>query len=193
MGREHTKAGQLRHRVDLQKLTTTRDATYNTNTSTWNTVAVLRAAVVPVNGREFFEAKQVAADVSHKVQLRYYPNITSTVHRFLAPKEYTTLSAAIEDTNNGVISLTDTSFFVEADEASGPTTDYILRVDSEDMIVKFGSSTVTTTTRGAFNTTAATHANGAVVTLLGEMHIVWIDNVDTRNRRLNLFCKEATI
>ena len=188
------QSGKLRHRIDVQSVATTLTSPYNEDVAeVWATNQVTRGAVMPLIGREFIEAAQVNADVTHKVTLRYVPNLTSTRHRLLYPVEYTTLSAAITDTVPGVVSLTSNSFLLESDPASGPATSYILKVDSENMLVSFTGGVVTSVTRGAFGTTAATHATGAAVKLLNILHIIWPGDVDTRHRQMNLYCKTTTL
>jgi head-tail adaptor len=189
-----TQSGKLRHRIDIQSVATTLTSPYNEDTTeVWTTDRVDRASVSPLTGRELVEAAQVNADVTHKVTMRYVPNLTSTRNRLLYPVEYTTLSAAIEDTDPGAITLTSNAFLLEADPASGPTTSYILKIDSENILCSFASDTVTAVTRGAFGTTAATHAVGAAVKLLKILHIIWPGDVDSRHRRMDLYCKTTTL
>jgi SPP1 family predicted phage head-tail adaptor len=72
------KAGALRHLVTLQApLVTTND--YGEAITTWQDVATLSAALVPLSAREFFHAQQTQADVTHKVMLRYRPGLTPTM------------------------------------------------------------------------------------------------------------------
>lgn len=69
------RAGQLRHRVTIQQLgPVTRDA-MGGEIATWNTYAELYAAVEPLEGRELFSAQQVAAEISHRVRIRYHAGV----------------------------------------------------------------------------------------------------------------------
>lgn len=67
-------AGQLRHRIAIEEFTTTRDSMGGT-IEAWTTFAPAWAAVEPLNGREFFAAEQVNAEVSHRVTMRYTPGV----------------------------------------------------------------------------------------------------------------------
>ena len=68
------RAGILRHRVDLQTNTPTRDA-FGAEVAAWSTVATVWAAVSPVSGREFIEAKARAVDVTTRITIRYRPDV----------------------------------------------------------------------------------------------------------------------
>lgn len=68
------KAGELRHRVRIQQLVTGRDDTGGFS-ETWADVATVWAAIEPIRGREYFEAQQVNAEVSHRIKCRYRSGI----------------------------------------------------------------------------------------------------------------------
>lgn len=68
------QAGQLRHRVTLQTVTETRDAVGGLVES-WATTATLWAAVEPLRGREFFQARAEQAGVDTRIRTRYYGGI----------------------------------------------------------------------------------------------------------------------
>jgi len=68
--------GKLRHRVNLQRRTTTQSAT-GQPTVAWTTYAARWASVRPLQGREFMLAKQVAADVTTEIKLRYLGGVTA--------------------------------------------------------------------------------------------------------------------
>lgn len=63
-------SGELRHRVQVQKCTTPRDNS-GSFTETWTTVKTVYAKVEPLTGREFYNARQVVADVTHKITMRF--------------------------------------------------------------------------------------------------------------------------
>lgn len=62
-------AGLLRHRVTIQRYTTTQND-YGEEVETWADLASRWAAVEPLSGREYFDAQQVASDVSIRVRMR---------------------------------------------------------------------------------------------------------------------------
>ena len=69
------RAGQLRHQIELQSPTDVEDGEGGV-TQTWATFARRMAAIEPLRGRELIEARQVAANVTHQVRLRYEPGVT---------------------------------------------------------------------------------------------------------------------
>lgn len=75
------RAGKLRHRVIIQKATETRDA-HGGITRTWADVSTVWASVEPLSGREFLDASQTEADISHRVRIRHYDDLTPS-HRIV--------------------------------------------------------------------------------------------------------------
>ena len=69
------QAGQLRHRVTLQTVTETRDAVGGIVES-WATTVTLWAAVEPLRGREFFQARAEQAGVDTRIRIRYRSGLT---------------------------------------------------------------------------------------------------------------------
>ena len=70
-----TQAARLRHRVTLQEAASAADQ-YGQPVETWAAVATLWAAVEPLRGREFYQAQQVNADLTHKVTIRYRAGVS---------------------------------------------------------------------------------------------------------------------
>lgn len=70
------KAGELRHRVRVEKATESRDSTYGNVTIAWTTFAVVWASVEPLTGKETLTNDQVGADITHRVRMRYLAGIT---------------------------------------------------------------------------------------------------------------------
>lgn len=68
------EAGRLRHRVTLQRRVEAQGAT-GAVTWTWQDEDTVWAAVEPIQGREFFGAAQVQAEVTTRIRIRYRPNI----------------------------------------------------------------------------------------------------------------------
>ena len=69
------RAGRLRHRITIQNPTKQRNQVGETVLA-WKDLATVWAAVEPVSGKEFFAAKQVIAEVTHKIRTRYRPGIS---------------------------------------------------------------------------------------------------------------------
>jgi SPP1 family predicted phage head-tail adaptor len=68
------EAGELRHRITVQKKVVTRD-TYGAETITWTTHCKAYAAILPLVGREFLEARQTQAEMITKMRIRYQAGI----------------------------------------------------------------------------------------------------------------------
>lgn len=68
------RAGQLRHRVTIQRIVLTR-ATDGGAPGTPVTVSEVWANVEPLSGKEYFQASQRQMELTHQVTLRYDPNL----------------------------------------------------------------------------------------------------------------------
>ena len=69
------KAGQLRQRVTIKDKSVAQN-TYGEEVITWVDVVTVWAEVEPLRGREFMEGKQITAEVSTKIRIRYRSGIT---------------------------------------------------------------------------------------------------------------------
>lgn len=72
-------AGKLRHKVEFQEdtgATRPRDG-MGEPVERWRTAFEAWAAVEPVSGREYWQARQVQADVTHKVTVRYRAGLSA--------------------------------------------------------------------------------------------------------------------
>jgi len=69
------RAGTLRHQVVIQTPTETQDS-QGQPIKSWGTFATVQAAVLPLKGREFFDAQQINAETSTKIIIRYIPGVT---------------------------------------------------------------------------------------------------------------------
>lgn len=68
------KSGELRHRINLQSKTATRDS-FGAETIAWKTERTIWASIKPLSGSEYFLAQQVQADVTHQIRIRYFEGI----------------------------------------------------------------------------------------------------------------------
>ena len=66
--------GRLRHRVTIQRFDRVDDGGGGTEEQ-WIDVATVWAAVEPIRGRERLEAMQLEQSVSHRVVIRYRPDV----------------------------------------------------------------------------------------------------------------------
>lgn len=72
------KAGQLRHRVTIERLDVGQDSA-GAIVESWSEFAVVWAAVEPIGGREYWQAQQVAAENSVRVRIRYVEGVVPTM------------------------------------------------------------------------------------------------------------------
>lgn len=72
------KIGELSDRIIVQQATRTEDAAGG-GSYAWANFATVWSKVEPLQGREFFTAQQFAAQVSHRVTLRYREDIDATM------------------------------------------------------------------------------------------------------------------
>lgn len=73
------RAGNLRHKINIEALTTTTDA-YGGDVTTWSaTLANLPASYEPLNGKEFFAADRINSKTVARFRIRYVAGITSAM------------------------------------------------------------------------------------------------------------------
>lgn len=68
--------GELRKRVAIQTYTETESGTYKTS-KVWVTVVTVFGQLSPVSGLTAIDTMQIGQKVTHKVYIRFYPNVTS--------------------------------------------------------------------------------------------------------------------
>ena len=64
------RAGDLRHRISIQKRTTAQDS-FGAQQTTWTDVLQCWAHVAPLSGRELFAAQAVQSETTHSIVIRY--------------------------------------------------------------------------------------------------------------------------
>ena len=70
------RAGHLRHRLTFQTASIARDA-YGEADKTWSDTFTVWGSVIPVRAREYQEGRQLQADVTHRVKVRYRSGINT--------------------------------------------------------------------------------------------------------------------
>lgn len=80
-------AGDMTKRVEVQELLAPpkdlilvnqfNEGPSPANPDDWQTICTRWAKVWPLSGRELFQAQQIRADITHRVQMRYFKNATS--------------------------------------------------------------------------------------------------------------------
>lgn len=64
------RAGELRHQIQIQAPSKTRNA-YGEEISSWVTVATVWSKISPLQGREYYEAQKINAEATHEIKIRY--------------------------------------------------------------------------------------------------------------------------
>ena len=85
------RIGPLRHRVTIRTYTKTRDG-YGAEIETWADFADVWASVEPLIGREYMAAKQITAEVSHKIRMRYIEGLLPTMTIAWGDREFEIVS-----------------------------------------------------------------------------------------------------
>ncbi len=81
------RAGQLRHEIIIQSAETTPND-LGEAVETWSTFAAVRAAIIPINGKEYFSAGQEQSNVSHKITMRYLPDVNTKMRILFGSRVY---------------------------------------------------------------------------------------------------------
>jgi SPP1 family predicted phage head-tail adaptor len=72
------KAGDFQHRVSIEERVQKRDE-YGAPVESWETVATVWAAIEPISGREQLQGKQLNADVTTRIRMRYRTGISAVM------------------------------------------------------------------------------------------------------------------
>lgn len=72
------RIGPLRNRVTIESYAKSRDG-YGAEVETWSRFADVWASVEPLIGREYLAAKQIQAEVTHKIRMRYIEGLAPTM------------------------------------------------------------------------------------------------------------------
>ncbi|CEG26008.1 phage head closure protein [Bacillus sp. B-jedd] len=94
MTRYRMNPGELRHIVTFQRKSEGQDS-YGEGSDDWVNVLKTRVAIYPISGKEFFAAEKVNSEVTHKVNLRYIPGITSDMRMKLGERVFELISPPI--------------------------------------------------------------------------------------------------
>lgn len=68
------RAGDLRHQVTIQQFESIDDGGGG-HEEVWTDLTTVWGSVEPLNGKERYDAQQIQATLSHKIRIRYYPNL----------------------------------------------------------------------------------------------------------------------
>lgn len=78
---------RLRNKVTIQTPTETVDS-YGDVTTTWATFAITWASIVPLNGTEFYQARQADSFVNVRIRIRHIDNITTKMRVLWGSRVY---------------------------------------------------------------------------------------------------------
>ena len=85
------QSGRLNRRVTLQRKTAATDA-YGAEVASWTDVATVWAAIEPLTGREFFASRQINAEITTRVVIRYLTGIVPAMRIVHGTRLYDILS-----------------------------------------------------------------------------------------------------
>jgi SPP1 family predicted phage head-tail adaptor len=88
--------GSMRERVEIQSLATSRDE-LGSITETWSELATVWASVRSVSAREYYAARQVNAEVTHRVAIRYRSDVTPLMRLIWGSRTLEIVSALDKD------------------------------------------------------------------------------------------------
>ena len=71
-----TRAGTLKHRITIQRVTETQSSTSGAIISAWTTYAQRSAAIQSKTGQEFADAQLIHAEITHLIRMRGYCAVT---------------------------------------------------------------------------------------------------------------------
>jgi len=87
------RAGDLRHKITIQKLTEASDG-MGGMTTTYSTFKKVRASIWPIKGAEYLAARQTTSELTHKIRIRYLADLTPK-HRIKWGTRYFDIEAII--------------------------------------------------------------------------------------------------
>lgn len=100
-------AGKLRHRIEIQKPVDTQDTSTGAVVRSWETLAVVWAAIEPLSVKEFIAAQTEDSKVSARISVRYRSDISHEMRIFHAAKDkYYNIEGILSDKNSGLEYLT---------------------------------------------------------------------------------------
>ncbi len=97
------RAGELRHRIDLQSPSKTRNSV-GEEVITYATVAAVWARVETLNGREYLDQQRAGASLTHKIKIRNRSDVGPT-WRVVWGTRIFEISAVLSDNINHEMTL----------------------------------------------------------------------------------------
>lgn len=97
-------AGHLRHKVQIQSRSATKDG-FGQESMTWTTALTVWADIQPLSGRELIAAQAQMAETTHTVVIRYRAGITPANRVVYQGRVFNVLSVIDEDMRHRTLSL----------------------------------------------------------------------------------------
>lgn len=94
-------SGDLRHKVQLQALTTTQNPVTGEIVQTWATIAEPWAQIVPMSAREFMASAAEQSEVRGRIVIRYRGDVDATM-RILYRGKWYAIFGAMPDAESGL-------------------------------------------------------------------------------------------
>ncbi len=100
------RAGELCHRITIQKLTSGRDEDGYPLPEQWTDYVQLWAKVTHLSGKDLIAAQASQSKVIARLKIRYREDIDTTMRVIYKGRAYAIDSQPLEDTNSGYESVT---------------------------------------------------------------------------------------
>ena len=100
------RAGELRHRITIQKITSGRDKDGYPVSEQWVDYVQLWAKVTHLSGKDLIAAQASQSKIVARLKIRYREDIDTTMRVIYKSKTYAIDSQAHEDTSTGYESVT---------------------------------------------------------------------------------------
>lgn len=88
------EAGKLRHRLEIQEATEQQDSV-GEPIKTWSKLRTVWGSVQPLSGREYLLSQQVTPEQTHRIMLRYTPELTVR-HRIVFDSRHFDINSIID-------------------------------------------------------------------------------------------------
>ncbi|KKK96550.1 hypothetical protein LCGC14_2661640 [marine sediment metagenome] len=98
------EAGKLRHKIDIQQFTTTKDS-YGEDIKTWASFHKTFAEIRPLRGKEYFDTQQIVPEVDNKIVIRYRSGIAPTMRVVWGSRTYEIRSVINFDERNVMMEM----------------------------------------------------------------------------------------
>lgn len=88
MRKDRLKIGELKHKIDIQQKSNTKDSEAVVNDSWPNFYSGVWSAIEPNDGREYFSSQAFNSEITTLIKIRFLPGITSSMRIAKGTKIY---------------------------------------------------------------------------------------------------------